>query len=138
MKSKRVFRRKLQDARTHVAKNLTESIVLQIVIRRGPIYMIRDIEEFEAELQLLVFANGKVAANVHIDISVSGGYKGIRSGIPEGAKSIRGKGAGVQPLEAAGGALCVRISQHIRPVNADAGQGVVQASHRRKPRSAMD
>jgi hypothetical protein len=113
---KRILERKLQDARTHVAKNLTEGAVLQIIVRSAEIYVIAQVEEFEPELQLLVFANGEVAAYVRIDIKVPGAGKRIRSGVPEGAQGIRDKGAGIQPLEAAGGVLCVRISQHIRPV----------------------
>ena len=70
--SERILQRKLQDARTRVAKNLTESVVLQIIVRRAEIYMIPYIEEFEAELQLLLFVNGKVAAYVRIDIKVPG------------------------------------------------------------------
>jgi hypothetical protein len=62
----------LRYARADVAEDLPERVILYVVVRNGEIYMVREVEELEPQLQPLVPSDVEISTHVSVNIKIAG------------------------------------------------------------------
>src|ERR1035438_629374 len=95
--SKRVLRRKLNNARRVCSLYLTE--------RRGTqrgnwclkVWVIEDVEEFEAQLEVLLLVNLEYLRHIYIGVNVVRGKKRVHAGRAKGPSAICSECRGSNP-----------------------------------------
>src|SRR5262249_48857917 len=127
-------------AETHVVlcgvrslKQCAEARRRQDVVGKSKVRMIRQVEEFRAELQGPVFPELGVLENREVEIMEAGSAKRVASGIAKGEDGILLKGRRIQPavhrmrLEGTRARSGKWIADEVGPVVAEAGAAVVHA-----------